>query len=1245
MAAKWINSLDTNSTFRAKTIKQEGFKGNFKIQGQCYHQMGPLMNRRDEESKFIQMYFINNMADQADRRCTVIPNLDKEIVVGLQAMLHEHNQLINSFKTALEDENFDDEVHIVLRSERVPGQHKGTVNAPKTNEVAVLLANQKAGKRDIVLKVRSNDMANDLKIIDAGHVKYDSLQYPLILCYGQDGFDLEKKIKKIEKSDTTLQFYKFHLMVRENSFNHLHRCRELFQQFITDQFAKIDTERLGFIKNHQEKLRIDTYTRAIHATDGDLNNIGKKVVLPSSYTGGPRYMWKKTQDAMTYVRNYGPPDLFITFTTNPKWDEIKKELLPGQQPTDRPDIVSRVFKLKVKNLQEMVTKGQFFGPHTAFMYTIEWQKRGLPHVHMLLWLKEPIPPNRIDSVIRAEIPDRNEDRDLYDIVTTNMVHGPCGKHFNKNSPCMKDGKCTKKFPKEYIKETRSDLEGYPLYRRRRLEDGGHETTVVRGGKEWPIDNRWVVPYNPLLSKAFKAHLNVELCTSIKAIKYVCKYICKGTDMACFGLEDGKKPKNKNDEVELYILARYISSTEAAWRILTFDIHEHYPPVETLAVHLPKQEMVTFNPENETAETIENREGKDSTLTGLFTLCQQDDDAKTLRYVDVPQHYRWFQNKWVKRANNQFKLGRVYSVHPNQIEAFCLRLLLFKVPGPTSFEYLRTVDGETYESFQEACRHHGLLEDDQQYNDALITASLEDAPKKMRDLFCCIVTACPDVTDRLRLWNNHRHSMSEDIIFKEQQKTPNVNVEENDQRMERIFNKCLILLEDKILTMSSKDMSAFQLPIPNRAMDRISTEEKRETYNIEELDQYVIENMEKLTPEQNIVVDTIAENLDQGGVYFVDAPGGTGKTFTSKIALANTRRQGITALAVASSGIAATLLPGGRTAHSTFKLPLDLAKEDKPICNVTRNTDVANIMKEVKLIVWDEATMSHKKAFEAVNRMLQDIRDSKDVLWKIEDYSLKNRADIWRSNDDWTFVEKDSLMIIKNISNNKVLGSTADGKVILEEFNEVNVGQLWIQSKANNEEYFTFKNNVSMKFLTAVSNDTLEVKDQKNEELFGGVLVVLTGDFRQILPVVPGGTKADELDASIKSSFLWEHVKTLKLTKNMRVHLTGDPEAAEFAEILEDIGNGDLGRDTQGIVGFPPDVCVKDKKELIEATYPNLSEHYMNHNYLQERAILAPTNDDVENISKIILEDMPGEGKVFRSFNKVIIQADATKVND
>ena len=92
-----------------------------------------------------------------------------------------------------------------------------------------------------------------------------------------------------------------------------------------------------------------------------------------------------------------------------------------------------------------------------------------------------------------------------------------------------------------------------------------------------------------------------------------------------------------------------------------------------------------------------------------------------------------------------------------------------------------------------------------------------------------------------------------------------------------------------------------------------------------------------------------DNLENGGFFFIDAPGGTGKTFLTKLILANVRSQGHTALAVASSGIAATLLPGGRTAHSTFKLPLDLTSDDMPTCNVTRNSAVATIMKKTKLI--------------------------------------------------------------------------------------------------------------------------------------------------------------------------------------------------------------------------------------------------------------------------------------------------------
>ncbi|RZF47834.1 hypothetical protein LSTR_LSTR012849 [Laodelphax striatellus] len=137
--------------------------------------------------------------------------------------------------------------------------------------------------------------------------------------------------------------------------------------------------------------------------------------------------------------------------------------------------------------------------------------------------------------------------------------------FNPKSPCMKDGKCTKRYPKELLKETRTGSDGYPLYKRRKPEDGGYTAQIQFKNSTIEVDNRWVVPYCPLLSRIFNAHLNVEFCNSIKSIKYVCKYINKGSDMAVF---DIVTPDICN-EVQQYELGRYISSNEAIWRMLTF----------------------------------------------------------------------------------------------------------------------------------------------------------------------------------------------------------------------------------------------------------------------------------------------------------------------------------------------------------------------------------------------------------------------------------------------------------------------------------------------------------------------------------------------------------------------------------------------------------------------------------------------------------------------------------------------------
>lgn len=192
------------------------------------------------------------------------------------------------------------------------------------------------------------------------------------------------------------------------------------------------------------------------AKDTHPSSIGQKVILPSSYVGSPRYMHERTQDTMAYVRKYGRPDLFITFTCNPNWPEITDNLFQSQSTHHRHDIVARVFKLKQKQLLRLLKGGEVFGKLNCWMLSIEWQKHGLPHSHTLIWCQHSIRAEDIDKLISAELPDETSDPDLFHAVSKNMVHGPCG-FINPAAPCMKNGKCTKKFPKDFINATQTTL--------------------------------------------------------------------------------------------------------------------------------------------------------------------------------------------------------------------------------------------------------------------------------------------------------------------------------------------------------------------------------------------------------------------------------------------------------------------------------------------------------------------------------------------------------------------------------------------------------------------------------------------------------------------------------------------------------------------------------------------------------------------------------------------------------------------
>ena len=224
-------------------------------------------------------------------------------------------------------------------------------------------------------------------------------------------------------------------------------------------------------------MQVSEYQLAKDAVqlDGDVNgsNIGRLTVLPSSFLGGPRENQQYLQDCLTYVREGGKPDLFVTFTTNPEWSEIKSGLIngEGQEIYDKGLMECRVFNQRVIRLYDLIKKGDIFGKVRFDMACTEFQKRGLPHLHLLLWMHDRIRADQIDDVARAEIPDPELDPDLHRIVVRNMIHGPCGL-INPRSPCMVNGQCSKGYPKPYLAETQHSSEGYPLYRRRKPGDGG-----------------------------------------------------------------------------------------------------------------------------------------------------------------------------------------------------------------------------------------------------------------------------------------------------------------------------------------------------------------------------------------------------------------------------------------------------------------------------------------------------------------------------------------------------------------------------------------------------------------------------------------------------------------------------------------------------------------------------------------------------------------------------------------------------
>lgn len=333
-----------------------GWNPSFRVHGQVCHLIGSLMPLPGEVPKFLQVYFIDNQVEETSMRMSIAGGLKRNIVQELSTMFHNENQYVQQLKTAHEhllNNNTNEGWKVVIYEEKRPRtEHARRFNRPSSDEIGILMPNEPTDNRDIVLHYRDGHLDRVSEL----HRAYDALQYPLLFPYGTEGYHIYLR-RRNGKKVSQMDYYSFHIMIRHD--NYLLKARRLFQQFLVDSYCKIETERLQFIRREQRSLRADCYQHlrdALLHDDGDPRNVGQRVILPSTFTGGPRYMHERQMDAMTYVRKFGRPDLFLTMTTNPKWDEITTNLLPGQEAHDRPDLIARVFQLKLKKLMEFLKK-------------------------------------------------------------------------------------------------------------------------------------------------------------------------------------------------------------------------------------------------------------------------------------------------------------------------------------------------------------------------------------------------------------------------------------------------------------------------------------------------------------------------------------------------------------------------------------------------------------------------------------------------------------------------------------------------------------------------------------------------------------------------------------------------------------------------------------------------------------------------------------------------------------------------
>ena len=1079
-----------------------------------------------------------------------------------------------------------------------------------------------------------------LNYISPWHSLSDPFVYPTLWPNGRPGYSTRMRYIETKPDGTEVSkklyfkdFINFHLFKRENEYNLLLRGGPLLQQYLCEVMFKMEYAILNYQNYNQTLLRSCGFNAILNCLENpnlDILREGTKY-LPPSFNMGPRYLKGNKQQCLTACDQITLPDFFLTLTGNLTWPEICDNLEEGEEPMDRPELVTRVFVGKLRATEDLLLNDAC-GRVVTYARCIEVQESGNPHAHIVFGLKDcskPHTPHAIDTMVCAEIPDPEQHPKLYEQVKKTQIHTCipelCRKGRRHDQPCKKG------FPKEFQSHTVINDNNKVKYRRRSPQDGGH-SVIIRGrdGHDVVKDNRWVVPYNKKILMFWCGHCNMERSSGPGCIGYIFKYIFKALTHQHARIErQGPNQQQRpgavegdngeirqmeeihdqngrpvRDEIEHYLICALYSPCLAVLRISGTALYRIYPAVTNLGVYLPGEQQIIYD-QNTNVEDLNRiqREGKNCHLEAFFAqvnvelrqplteikLKRNKDENNELYppitdliYKEVPKYYRFYkapreqQYRWHRKVtyNHRFKtLGQTWEVSPSKSELFSLKLLLDYVVAPTSYEDLRTFEGTVYETFKEAAEARGLIRSSQVYNSVMRSGAVFRNPNALRWLFVSLITNCQVPRPRLLFESNERE-LAMDFY--------NTRLRENRDHVfgDRERNLALFDIEDKL----QKQNNTFTLAQFGLEFDWINLEHREERlerplifreaeYDREQQARICVLKSEQATDEQRMIFDTVVrtselpiDHPDRPPFIFIEAPGGCGKTFIAEWFLAYNRKDGKIALAAATSGTAATLLPGGKTCHNAFKLPLDMLENRRAKSSITPISPQGQLIQQTAFVLIDEICMQTFRLLQVLNYLFKDCKIS----------AAEKRA--------------------------------------------------W----------------------------------------FGGTTLVVMGDFGQCLPIVNGADDTVQILTTIKRLSCWPQVMKLHLTTNMRVFLRRNDEDQEqvarlenFVELLGKVRTGNHERGNGPSIHHMAleEEMVFDSPELndfIDSIYnkhntslENLNVDLSEANYTENvqrlmeaydgRAILSPKNVYTTELNDMCLNKLPGEVTSYDSNTRFFLQ--------